>query len=119
MGCQPDLSSDGFSSPEEGTSLPISNNSDYPNLSENWGFINPKGELVISGAFDETRGFSEGLALVRNGDKWGYIDKKGKVVIPSKFKSAWSFENGKARVMEFSNKLGIICLLYTSDAADE
>ena len=38
-----------------------------------WGFINVRGENVLSNLYDEVRPFSEGLAAVRQEDRWGYI----------------------------------------------
>ncbi len=72
-----------------------------------YGFINTKGELVISARFDAVfRGhtigalshFSEGLASVRVGEEYGFIDKTGRFVIPPKFSFAGDFSEGLAFV---------------------
>lgn len=47
-----------------------------------WGYINTKGEEVISCSFDYADFFSNGLAAVMKNEKWGYIDTTGKVIIP-------------------------------------
>jgi hypothetical protein len=45
-------------------------------LADKWGFIDKTGNIVIQPQFDEIfGGFSEGLALVRIGDKLGYISR--------------------------------------------
>ncbi len=63
-----------------------------------WGFIDLKGNVVVSPEFDEVLPFSDGLAAVRRGKKWGYIDKSGELVIAAKFTHAYSFEDGRAPV---------------------
>ena len=40
-------------------------------------FIDKKGNVVIPCKWSDTKGFSEGLAAVRENGKWGFIDKKG------------------------------------------
>ena len=61
-----------------------------------WGYINPKGEIVIEPQFDRASDFSakkKGLARVRIGDKWGYINRAGKF-----FDQVWDFSEGLAVV---------------------
>jgi len=72
------------------------------NYNERWGFVNPKGEMVIPATYAKYPGsFSEGLAVVRIEDsKAAYIDKTGKVVSPefyecNKFKDGHAFVNLK------------------------
>lgn len=50
------------------------------------------------GEITPVKGFSEGHALVKQGDKYGYIDTSGKVVIPIEFNAADSFKDGIAKV---------------------
>lgn len=42
--------------------------------------------------------FSEGLSVLRRGEKYGYIDHSGKLAIPAKFDYAWPFREGRAVV---------------------
>lgn len=42
-----------------------------------WGYINEKGDLVISLQFDGADYFSYGLARVKTASKFGYIDPTG------------------------------------------
>jgi hypothetical protein len=46
----------------------------------NWGFINIKGELVISYSFDDAEPFECGIAPVQSGAKWGFITPSGKLL---------------------------------------
>lgn len=77
------------------------------------GFINIRGEVVITPQFDSAHRFHNGLALVQIngknvskhkgytdyiGGKYGYIDKTGKFVIEAKFNSAQDFSEGLAAV---------------------
>ncbi|WP_366806007.1 WG repeat-containing protein, partial [uncultured Campylobacter sp.] len=43
-----------------------------------WGIIYKTGKEVISCIYDDTWGFSEGLAKVEKDGKWSFIDKTGK-----------------------------------------
>ncbi|MHB8123063.1 MAG: WG repeat-containing protein [Desulfuromonadaceae bacterium] len=40
------------------------------------------GKLIIPPRYNGVQPFSEGLAVVKLGDKYGYIDRSGKMVIP-------------------------------------
>jgi hypothetical protein len=46
-----------------------------------YGFINPKGEVVIPLQFEQVENFSEELAAAKINGRWGYIDTSGKFVI--------------------------------------
>ncbi|WP_149096054.1 WG repeat-containing protein [Paenibacillus terrae] len=86
------------------------------------GFINKKGQLAIPYHYATSRGFYEGLALVKSSKgMYGYIDTTGKVVIPLQYKSGGDFSEGLAAVQNtkgqwgFINKLGknVIPFRYT------
>ena len=62
-------------------------------IGDKYGYINPKGEIVINPQFDEAGSFSEGLADVKIGGKEGYINPKGEIVIEPQFDSAGPFSN--------------------------
>ena len=71
-----------------------------------YGFINKAGEFVIKPQFDDARDFSEGLAVVRTGDKvvdgmyrfgmYRFINRKGEFVT-KQFVSVGSFSNPSLR----------------------
>lgn len=65
---------------------------------EHFGFINKKGEKIVSPTFDQVRGFSEGLCAVREGEKWGFIDTKGEMVINPQFDQCEDFHEGMCAV---------------------
>ncbi|MCR4965200.1 MAG: WG repeat-containing protein [Bacteroidales bacterium] len=46
-----------------------------------WGYINDKGKVVIPARFDKCRSFSEGYALVQEGQDIYFIDKTGQKVL--------------------------------------
>lgn len=50
-----------------------------------WGFIDRKGNVVITPQFDSTDKFSGGLACVSLNGKHGLINKTGKFVIPAEY----------------------------------
>ena len=67
--------------------------------SNQYGFINKKGEFVIPVSFDEIRSFSDERAAVRIGNKWTFVDKEGQTITDAKFDQVNEFKNGLARVI--------------------
>ncbi|MDW8302279.1 MAG: WG repeat-containing protein [Bacteroidia bacterium] len=47
-----------------------------------WGFLNKKGQSIISAEYDTVLYFTEGLACVKKGQYWGCIDINNQVVVP-------------------------------------
>jgi len=67
-----------------------------------YGFINVKGDTVISFLFDETfMGFNNRLSDVTLNDSCGYIDKQGKIVVPLKYETCYPFMSAYAQVETF------------------
>jgi hypothetical protein len=67
---------------------------------EKWGYINQKGEYIISPQFAYANLFNENLAKVVSLEgKTGFIDNKGEFKIPAEFKSATNFSEGLAFVV--------------------
>ena len=83
-------------------------------LNGKFGFIDRTGKIIIEPQFDGVWSFSEGLALVWNGDfedgNRGYIDKTGKYVINPPSPGCASFFEGvaAAKVSENGTKWGYI-----------
>ena len=80
-------------------------------LSGKWGFIDTKGNEVVSLIYDlyiedksHSTVFVEGLVPVKKDDKWGFIDQKGNETIPFKYQSAFSFQEGFA-IVELNGEL--------------
>lgn len=65
-----------------------------------WGFINVRGEEVISCQYDEVSIFHEGKAAVKMDNQWGYINSNNEMVIPL-FKAvcAEPFSEGRAFIL--------------------
>jgi hypothetical protein len=63
-----------------------------------YSFVNPSGQKVFEGTYEQVSDFAEGLAAVMIKDKWGYLNKQGQLVIPARFDSAASFSEGLAYV---------------------
>lgn len=59
-----------------------------------WGFMNNRGEIVISPKYDSCDVFKYGFAKVKIGSKWGIIDRSGTQVIEAKHENISSGENG-------------------------
>jgi hypothetical protein len=76
---------------EEGDLLFIRENGKF-------GYIDRSGKLVIPCIYENTYGFTEGLAAVKVKGKIGYIDVTGKMVIPPTFDDAYAFFEGLAWV---------------------
>ena len=49
------------------------------------GYINKKGNIVISPEYDSASPFNQGVAAVSKEGKWGAIDKSGKTIIPMEY----------------------------------
>lgn len=80
-------------------------------VNDKWGFINSKGDLVITPQYDDCYyGYTDEsptLIAVQSDKKWGYIDTSGTLVIPYKYDNAYSFCNGRA-VIKDGEKYGFI-----------
>jgi len=63
-----------------------------------WGYINLEGKTVIEPVYAYAGFFSEGLAIISDGDLYGYIDTRNQAVIPPKYTGAGEFTNGYAAV---------------------
>lgn len=76
-----------------------------------WGYINKRGEFVITPQFDGAASFKNGLAPVKIGDldsgKYGYINTSGEFVATPQFDWAYSFSEGLACV-KIGGKYGYI-----------
>ena len=72
-----------------------------------FGFIDRRGNPVITPQFDFALSFAEGLAPVLVGDKVGYVDRTGRMVIEPQFDSAFGFSEGLAPV-QVESKVGYI-----------
>lgn len=56
---------------------------------------------LVAPAYEDAKGFSEGLAAVKKNGKWGFIDETGKVVIDFKYDYAGSFNEGFSVVARY------------------
>lgn len=73
-----------------------------------FGYLDEKGELVVSGFFFKSSGFSEGLALVNLGRVPAFIDITGNKSFDLEFGSATSFRDGVSVVTLNDGKVGVI-----------
>lgn len=74
-----------------------------------WGFIDESGTEVVPVIYDEVGNYSEGLALVKLGDKRFFIDKTGKKFHDFEYDTFWGFSEGLGYVRK-SGKYGYIDL---------
>lgn len=72
-----------------------------------WTFIDKTGREISPLIFDDAKDFTEGLGLVKIGQKWGFINATGKVVIAPAYDGASQFSDGLAMV-RIGNKHGYI-----------
>ncbi len=76
-----------------------------------YGLVSKKGKILCDCKYDEMGFFSEGIAVVKQGDKYGYINTSGKLISKCQWNSAWDFQDGLARVSkgkEYPYKYGFI-----------
>ena len=67
-------------------------------VNNKWGFVDEKGEEIISPQFDEVHPFHNGLARIRRDSINGFIDKSGELVVSSKYYILSDFHEGMAQV---------------------
>ena len=66
-----------------------------------WGYITPKGQILISPIYENVLGFSDGIAAIKQNGKWGFIDINGVIVVPCKYDEVEaSFENGEGKLVK-------------------
>lgn len=63
---------------------------------DQWGYIDSRGNVVITPQFEFAGDFFEGYAAIKKDDKYGYIDETGSIQIQPKFFEAYSFSEGLA-----------------------
>lgn len=57
-----------------------------------WGFVSPKGKVLIEPVFEQARSFSGGVAAVCKDGLWGFIDEDGREVVAPQFADAGYFD---------------------------
>ena len=83
---------------------------DSSRIEGKYGFINQRGEMVVSLQYDYAESFSDGRALVqKNASQYGFIDAHGKEIIPTMFSRAYSYSENHAFVQS-DNKWGVVDL---------
>lgn len=56
-----------------------------------WGFVDASGTEVIEITFDDARGFANGMAAVKVGQRWGFVDADGRIAVPAEFEQVGDF----------------------------
>ncbi len=72
------------------------------------GYINKQGEEVIPCQFKYARDFTNGMAVVSDGDFYGAINTKGDIVVPLKYETVQAFQDGMFLVQDTSNLVGYV-----------
>jgi hypothetical protein len=89
-----------------------------------WGYINPKGEMIINAKFDKAYTFCEnGLARVKVNGKWGFINPEGLFVIPPIYDKLGCFSNELASAQKgtkcgYIDSLGQVIISFEYSSAD-
>ena len=73
---------------------------------DQYGYIDPSGNVAIEFQYSEARSFSEGLAAIKISDSWGFIDKSNNTVISPRFIEAGNFGDGLVPVRQNTNTWG-------------
>lgn len=76
-------------------------------ISDNYGYVNFDGELVIPSRFEHAGSFFEGLANITLDGKKGFINKQGEIIIEPRFEAVGKFSQGLAPV-KLEGKWGFI-----------
>jgi len=74
----------------------------------NWGFINKKGEIEINFLYQDVKyPWQDDIIVVKLNNKWGYLKSNGEYLINPQFENCFLFKNGIA-VVKSGSKFGII-----------
>ena len=73
---------------------------------DQFGYIDPSGNVAIEFQYSEARSFSEGLAAIKISDSWGFIDNNNNTVISPRFIEAGNFGDGLVPVRQNTNTWG-------------
>ena len=46
-----------------------------------WGYVDPRGRMVIGAVFEDAEAFRDGIAKVVVAEKVAYIDKHGRIIV--------------------------------------
>lgn len=76
----------------------------FDSTESKWGYIDPKGTVVISSRFDYAARFSEGRARIGMDGLFGFIDTSGQLIVRPQFLRASDYANGRARVRADANQ---------------
>lgn len=75
-----------------------------------YAFIDASGTLMtFSLPYEEVSQFSNGMAVVRQGDRYGAIDTQGKLTIPLEYKRLYSFQKNLAAA-EVADEAGLVLI---------
>lgn len=73
-----------------------------------WGYIDTKGDLVLSCQWDDAGFFSEGVANVRSGAKEAVIDTNGTTVVPYDWNYVGAYNDGVSIVQSADGTYGVV-----------
>ena len=59
-----------------------------------WGYKDAKGAIFIEPQYDDAKTFSEGVAVVKSGEKYGMINLQGEYVIKPEYEFGIAYHNG-------------------------
>jgi hypothetical protein len=71
-----------------------------------WGYIDDRGNMVITPKYDSSDVFKNGYARFKMGTKWGLVDKTGKEIVEAKYENVFGGENGV--IIFYDNSWGIM-----------
>ncbi len=79
---------------------------DYESPRLKWGYIDTRGEVVISPIYDDVRDMKSDLTAANYKGKWGFINNKNEPVIDFKYKQVLDFDKkvNRAFVQSFDNE---------------
>ena len=83
-----------------------------------WGLVTTKGEWIIPPEYDQLYYFNNGLAPARKNGMWGIVNLKNEIITPFQYENVKLSLDGLDEIMVEDEWIKV-CLLYTSDAADE
>lgn len=93
-------------------------------IDDKWGFIDERGEIIITPEYEKVDSFNGGLAKIKKDGKFGIINASGKIIVSPIYDNISKFKRGLASVVKdaktgFINTNGELVIPLEFDSASD